>query len=373
MNQLDSDYLQLLRDIKENGVPKQTRNGKVLSLFGLQMKHKMETGFPILTTKKVAFKTAMRELRWFLNGDTNIKYLVDNNCHIWDGDAYKAYSEYVTQEWENGAINELFEDGLILEDSTNQGKNISYRKLTQEEFIQKIKDCDSLPSALQMENITDFASKWGELGPIYGKQWIKWQGWVQYQNEDGSLGCGSLWYNQIATLILNLKKNPDSRRLLVSAWNPTELSEMMVPPCHYSFQVWTKKLSVDEKIAEYEKRGYTKNIDSLDLVPDRKISLMWNQRSADVPLGLPFNFVSYGALLHMIANEVNMIPDELIVNIGDAHIYENQLYGVEQQLKNKPIFELPTLKLEKGIDAKPEDFELQNYNHYSQIHFPLSN
>ena len=189
MNQLDSDYLQLLRDIKENGVPKQTRNGKVLSLFGLQMKHKMETGFPILTTKKVAFKTAMRELRWFLNGDTNIKYLVDNKCHIWDGDAYKAYSEYVTQEWENGAINELFEDGLIIiEDS--KGKNISYRKLTQEEFIQKIKECDSLPSLLQMENITDFASKWGDLGPIYGKQWIKWQHWVEDQREDGSLGCG---------------------------------------------------------------------------------------------------------------------------------------------------------------------------------------
>ena len=342
MNNLDIGYQGLLQQIIEQGIEKETRNGKTRSIFGVQMKHRMETGFPILTSKKVAFKTAMTELRWFLNGDTNIKYLVDNNCHIWNGDAFKYYKN-----------------------NFNLPSAAKEKMFNMDTYIELIK------------TNKEFAEEWGELGPIYGKQWIKWQGWVQYQKEDGSLGCGSLWYNQIARLILNLKKNPDSRRLLVSAWNPAELSEMTVPPCHYSFQVYTREISGLERWTlcnneiDVEDPNLNSKLDELD-IPTRKISLMWNQRSADVPLGLPFNFVSYGALLHMIANEVNMIPDELIVNIGDAHIYENQLELAKEQV-NRSSHPLPMLELEKGIDAEPEDFKLINYIHEPSIKYPLSN
>ena len=163
MNKLDKQYTDLLQDILDNGVKKETRNGGTISVFGRQIRHDMKTGFPLLTTKKMPFKTMVTELLWFLRGDTNIKYLVDNGCHIWDGDCYREYSNYTKEEWGAGAINELFEDGLIVEES-NDGKNINYRKLTQEEFINKIKTDN------------EFAKEWGELGPVYGDGWRNWGG-----------------------------------------------------------------------------------------------------------------------------------------------------------------------------------------------------
>ncbi len=291
MNNIDKQYRRLLQDIIDYGVEKTDRTGTgTKSIFGYTIRHNMKEGFPLLTTKKMAWKTLVTELLWFLRGDTNIKYLVDNDCHIWDGDAYKNYSNHF----------------LGHEDIP-----------TKEWFINEIKTND------------EFAKKWGELGPIYGKQWRKWQGWMDLHDNDRR---GSIWYDQIQTLIYQLKTNPDSRRLMVSAWNVAELDEMVLPPCHYGFQVYTRELSVEERVAEYEKRGYIKNIDPLDYAPSRAISLMWNQRSVDTFLGLPFNIASYGLLLSLIAKEVNMVPDQLIGNLGDVHLYLNHIEQAKQQI-----------------------------------------
>ncbi len=291
MNNIDKQYRRLLQDIIDYGVEKTDRTGTgTKSIFGYTIRHNMKEGFPLLTTKKMAWKTLVTELLWFLRGDTNIKYLVDNDCHIWDGDAYKNYSNHFVGH----------------EDIP-----------TKEWFINEIKTND------------EFAKKWGELGPIYGKQWRKWQGWMDLHDNDRR---GSIWYDQIQTLIYQLKTNPDSRRLMVSAWNVAELDEMVLPPCHYGFQVYTRELSVEERVAEYEKRGYIKNIDPLDYAPSRAISLMWNQRSVDTFLGLPFNIASYGLLLSLIAKEVNMVPDQLIGNLGDVHLYLNHIEQAKQQI-----------------------------------------
>ena len=368
MNKLDLNYQQLLQDILDNGVEKNDRTGTgTISVFGRQIRHKMSEGFPLLTTKKMPFKTIVTELLWFLRGDTNIKYLVENGCNIWVGDCYANYSTYVKEEWENGSINELFEDNLIVEES-NDGKNIFYRKLTQEEFINKIKTDD------------EFAKQWGELGPIYGKQWRNW-----------GAGFGNKNTDQIANLISDLKTNPDSRRLMVNAWNVGELDQMVLPPCHYGFQVYTRELSIAERLEifiksqnlkEYE--GEVQEIIDMNNIPKRAISLMWNQRSVDTFLGLPFNIASYGLLLEIIAKEVNMVPDELIGNLGDVHLYNNHIDQAKLQIERTP-FELPKLKFNpiflanlehKGLDEAINgqvNFELENYKSHPSIKAPLSN
>ena len=205
MNNIDIQYQTLLKTILEYGVEKKDRTGTgTKSIFGYTIRHNMQDGFPLLTTKKMAIKTMMTELKWFLKGDTNIKYLVENGCHIWDGDAYKAYEKSKHVEW----IKQSEEPGPIL---------------TKEEFINKIKTND------------EFAKTWGELGPVYGRQWRSWEG--LNSNTD-----------QIANLINDLKNNPDSRRLMVNAWNVGELNNMVLPPCHYGFQVYTRELNLDERI-----------------------------------------------------------------------------------------------------------------------------
>jgi thymidylate synthase len=223
MNKLDKDYCNLLQDILDNGVKKQDRTGTgTISVFGRQIRHKMSEGFPLLTTKKMAFKTMVTELLWFLRGDTNIKYLVDNGCHIWDGDAYKNYRNKASMS------NDL--DCLIRQEEGSFLKEM--RLYTQEEFINKIKTDD------------EFAQKWGELGPVYGKQWRNWMGFHEGQHDilkvvngveqhkDYLVGKDQIW-----NLINDLKTNPDSRRLMVNAWNVGELDQMTLPPCHYGFQV----------------------------------------------------------------------------------------------------------------------------------------
>jgi thymidylate synthase len=301
MNNLDKQYTDLLQDILENGVTKSDRTGTgTLSVFGRQIRHKMSEGFPLITTKKMPFKTITTELMWFLRGDTNIKFLVDNNCHIWDGDAYKRFTYYTDEE------------------------------TSMERFIELIKTDD------------EFAKKWGELGPVYGKQWRRWEG--LNSNTD-----------QIQTLISELKTNPDSRRLMVNAWNVGELDQMVLPPCHYGFQVYTRELSASERITykntkqinlldSNELFDFIKSNVSIDLdnevhkecdkfnIPTRAISLMWNQRSVDTFLGLPFNIASYGLLLEIIAKSVNMVPDELIGNLGDTHLYLNHVEQAKEQI-----------------------------------------
>jgi thymidylate synthase len=199
--------------------------------------------------------------------------------------------------------------------------------------------------------------------------------------------------DQIQNLVNELKTNPDSRRLMVNAWNVGELDQMVLPPCHYGFQVYTRELSVKERVEIYEKKGYTKNIDPLDMVPSRAISLMWNQRSVDTFLGLPFNIASYGLLLEIIAKEVNMIPDELIGNLGDVHLYSNHVEQAKEQIGRTP-YQLPSVKIternwymhekvkehlgEKTLDEKlksyrPDCFELIGYESHPKIKAPLSN
>jgi thymidylate synthase len=374
MNNLDLDYQNLLSDILQNGVTKKTRNGDTLSVFGRQIRHNMKDGFPLLTTKKMAWKTMVVELLWFLRGDTNIKFLLDYDCHIWDGDAYKNYCNAYPD------VEKTFQ---------YEGSTIDVRKMTQEEFINQIKTDD------------EFAKKWGELGPIYGKQWRQWQGWKEYGDDKK---MGSLWYDQILRLIHQLKTDPDSRRLMVNAWNVGELDQMVLPPCHYGFQMYTRELSTVERMEYYAKHfmeeNETKTFDELlkvDYVklniPKRSISLMWNQRSCDFPLGIPMNIASYGLLLEIISKEVNMVSDELIGNFGDCHIYLNQIDGVKEQI-GRNSYELPKVKInernwyiheevkkhlgEKTFDEKlkcyrPDCFELIGYESHPKIYFPLSN
>ena len=263
-NTLDKQYQNLLRGVLDKGVNKEDRTGTgTLSIFGTSIRHDMSEGFPILTTKKIAFKTLVTELKWFLRGDTNIKYLQDNNCKIWDGDYEKS------------------------------GR-------------------------------TD-----GELGPIYGKQWRDINGIDQLEN-----------------LITGIISNPDSRRHLVDSWNVEELGNMTLPPCHYSFQCY---------------------------VADGKLSLMWNQRSADLFLGVPFNISSYGLLLLLLCKETRLEPGELIGNFGDLHLYMNHLEQAEEQI-DRYSYDLPEAKV-MCFDIYRGDFdvELVNYESHPAIKAPLSN
>ena len=263
MNQLDFQYQDLLREVLSNGIEKKDRTGTgTKSIFGATIRHDMSDGFPILTTKKVAFKTMVTELKWFLKGDTNIKYLQDNNCKIWDGD---------------------------------------YKK----------------------SGRTD-----GELGPIYGKQWRDINGIDQLEN-----------------LITGIISNPDSRRHLVDSWNVEDLDKMTLPPCHYSFQCY---------------------------VADGKLSLMWNQRSADLFLGVPFNISSYGLLLLLLCKETRLEPGELIGNFGDLHLYNNHIKQAEEQIE-RDSYDLPEAKV-ICFDIYRGDFDVDliNYKSHSSIKAPLS-
>jgi thymidylate synthase len=367
MNNLDKQYQALLQDILDNGVEKKDRTGTgTISVFGRQIRHRMSEGFPLLTTKKMAWKTMVTELIWFLRGDTNIKFLVDNGCHIWDGDAYQNYCKYTSEnssKW-NGWMRDNGDGTLSM--------------FTQEEFINKIKTDD------------EFAKKWGELGPIYGKQWRSWEHYeeigqhysskTQKIEESDILRRKSI--DQIQNLLNDLKTNPDSRRLMVNALNVGELDQMVLPPCHYGFQVYTRELSEGERSILYSKKmeGYvdtddvktTEHYDRMN-IPKRSISLMWNQRSVDTFLGLPFNIASYGLLLLMIADEVNMVPDELIGTLGDVHLYSNHIEQAKEQISREP-FKLPRVFVRDGIESfGSDDIILENYQSHPAIKAPLSN
>jgi thymidylate synthase len=345
MNNLDKQYKELLETIINYGVEKKDRTGTgTKSIFGYTIRHNMKDGFPALTTKKLAWKQVVSELLWFLTGQTNISFLLKHNNHIWDGDAYKNYQK-VTQ----------------IEIALNQSmKTHPHYNLSKEQFIERIQTDE------------EFAKNWGDLGPIYGKQWRKWDG------NNGRI-------DQMDNLINELKTNPDSRRLMVSAWNVGELDMMTLPPCHYGFQIYTKELTFEQRKKYWtdslsKSIHYAEDFDEFKLdelkVPKRTISLMWNQRSVDTFLGLPFNIASYGLLLHIIANEVNMIPDELIGNLGDVHLYSNHIQQAKEQI-GRTLFDLPKLKTDVKIDgiccATPDDFVLEDYQSHSTIKAPLSN
>jgi thymidylate synthase len=394
-NGLDEQYIDLIKDILENGKEKDTRNGKVLSIFGRNIRFNFKDGkFPLLTTKKMHFKSIVTELLWFLRGDTNIKYLVDNGCHIWDGDAYKNYLK-----WFDRQSKSFRKQGIVR------------NPWTKEEYIEQIK----------LGNVdTDLS----ELGPIYGKQWRKWgkknvvnydlenvkssdkvkvmdliRGGSDYSKYDVKVTYQNNSIDQIQNLINDLKTNPDSRRLMVNAWNVGELDQMVLPPCHYGFQVYTRELSLNDRILEFAKRDLDpsefrkggnygtvipeeKTLEVLNKhnIPTRAISLMWNQRSVDTFLGLPFNIASYALLLEIIAKEVNMVPEELIGNLGDTHLYLNHIEQAKEQITRTP-YELPTITLPSSLNYDSgnwdklvfEDFYLNNYQSHPPIKAPLSN
>ena len=347
MNNIDKQYQALLQDILDNGVEKKDRTGTgTISVFGRQIRHKMSEGFPLLTTKKMPWKSIVTELLWFLQGNTNIKWLVDNGCNIWNGDAYKNYINNPAYNAESVADLMGSQAGQLVKCST------------QEEFINKIKTDD------------EFANKWGELGPIYGAQWRNWKGFRHGWHDvakviDGSIEPHIDWLNgidQITSLIYDLKTNPDSRRLMVNAWNVGELDQMVLPPCHYGFQVYTRELSEGERgllLQPYGLDPLTKEgrdrVWKENNLPTRAISLMWNQRSCDFPLGIPFNIASYGLLLEIIAKEVNMVPDELIGNLGDCHIYLNQIEGCKEQIGRKYTHEERTELLKQAMGEERYD------------------
>jgi thymidylate synthase len=345
MNNIDKQYQDLLQDILDNGVEKKDRTGTgTISVFGRQIRHKMSEGFPLLTTKKMPWKSIVTELLWFLQGNTNIKWLVDNGCNIWNGDAYK---NYVKHNQFNS--NPKWLKPIPLENGDNGAGLYSI-----EEFINKIKTDD------------EFAKKWGELGPIYGKQWRKWN---SISDSDFDMRMSTYEVDQIQNLINDLKTNPDSRRLMVNAWNVGELDQMVLPPCHYGFQVYTTELSDLRRYNIWFNNNYEtgmerffdpNNLPDFDNsyyvpTPKRAISLMWNQRSVDTFLGLPFNIASYGLLLEIIAKEVNMIPDELIGNLGDVHLYTNHIEQAKEQIGRKYTHEERTELLKQAMGE-------ENYN-----------
>lgn len=341
INTLDKQYQDLLRDILKNGVEKKDRTGTgSISVFGRQIRHKMSEGFPLLTTKKMAIKSIMTELKWFLKGDTNIKYLLENNCHIWTGDAKNNYDKAFSKYWTAG---------------NNPPK---FKNISTEEFEKRILEND------------DFAHVWGELGPIYGAQWRKWS--------SSDLARGVI--DQIKSLLHNLKYNPDSRRLMVSAWNLDQMEDMVLPPCHYGFQVYTRELNIDERVDIFNKGQISRSTDyfheHMDAagVPKRAISLSWNQRSVDTFLGLPFNIASYAMLLSLIAEEINMVPEEIIGNLGDTHLYLNHLEQAQEQISRDPKPYLPKLKLSNvDILSGEFDYEILHYHSHPSIKAPLSN
>lgn len=378
MNNIDKQYQNLLKDILENGNKKSDRTGTgTISVFGRQIRHKMSEGFPLLTTKKMYVKGIITELIWFLRGDTNIKYLIENNCHIWDGDAWANYSRKVIA------------NNLHLMDASELPKN-------KEEFIGKVVSSE------------DFKNQWGELGPVYGKQWRDWGGKKEIILTDERDENGYLKYkqrhhqgiDQIANSINLLLKDPDSRRNIVSAWNVGELSEMVLPPCHNFFQFYTRELSLTERLKilytklsnnvklEIDNNGpkinvgfdplkYTTHEDcNKENIPTRAVSLMWNQRSVDTFLGLPFNIASYAFLLEVIAKIVNMVPDELIGNLGDTHLYLNHIEQAKTQIERDP-YELPTFnfsdKFVEIVDKYKGTFKSKltgntpDYGYYNQL------
>jgi len=364
MNNVDRQYFALLEHLLSKGKYKKDRTGTgTISVFDYTMRFNMDEGFPLLTSKKMFTKGVIHELIWFLRGDTNIKYLVDNDVHIWDGDCF---SNYLKNRDRFSNKDNVKEDVII-----NGIKGSSNRAYTKEEFINRIKTDD------------DFAKKWGELGPIYGFQWRNWTNYTGAEVNEGCFEMSNEPIDQIANLINDLKTNPDSRRLMVNAWNPSEIELMTLPPCHYGFQCYTEEMSYDERI----KRWCDINVKSIHFgqnmteerldrfeFPKRKLSLKWTQRSCDTFLGIPFNITSYSLLLHLLAKEVNMIPGDLIFSGGDVHLYTNHIDQAKEQL-TRQTFQLPKLVL-KNIsidDIKFEDFEIQNYQSDKVLKAELSN
>lgn len=344
-NHADEQYLALVNRIIKEGVEKDTRAGKTRSIFGVQMRFNLKEGLPMLTTKKMFAKGVIHELLWFLKGDTNIKYLVDNGVHIWDDDAYRYYLELVDRHNANTQT-EPEKDWFLRAPLT---------KMSKEEFMENVKVGNKIwivydKAAYLMSyqpNAFEYEYTFGDLGPVYGHQWTKWGGSLYRKESDG--------INQVKEVIEKLRNNPDDRRMMISAWNVGEINHMALPPCHYCCQFYTKKLANGK----------------------RELSCMWNQRSVDCGLGLSFNILSYAILTHMVAQCCGMEVGELIFSGGDVHVYENHIEPLKEQLARNPhMYALPTLKLNPAITEIDgftyEDIKIEGYKSYPTIKMPLS-
>ncbi|MFC6332120.1 thymidylate synthase [Paenibacillus septentrionalis] len=317
MHTSEQAYLQLLKDCLENGERKEDRTGTgTISIFGYQMRFPLAEGFPLLTTKRVPFKLVASELLWFIKGDTNIKYLLQHNNNIWNEWAFKRWVE--SEDYQGP-------------DMTNFGlrsqQDEAFAKLYEEQL-------DQFKERVLHED--EFAAKYGELGDVYGKQWRAWR---TTQNDV---------IDQLADVIKTIKQNPDSRRMIVSAWNPEDIPSMALPPCHTMFQFY---------------------------VSGGKLSCQLYQRSGDIFLGIPFNIASYALLTHLIAHECGLEVGDFIHTLGDAHIYLNHVEQIKTQLAREPRA-LPKLVLNTDktsvFDFELEDLKLEGYDPHPTIKAPVA-
>ncbi len=310
-------YLDLCRHVLDTGVDKMDRTQTgTRSVFGYQMRFDLQEGFPLLTTKKTAFRLIVSELLWFLKGDTNVKTLIEERNPIWDEWAFEQWVE--SEEY----------DGP---DMTNFGHRAQEDEAFKKEYDKQMARFKELVTTNE-----GFACKYGDLGPVYGRQWRSWQG------VNGEV------VDQIANVIESLKTNPNSRRHVVTAWNPAEVDDMALPPCHMLFQFY---------------------------VADGKLSCQLYQRSADIFLGVPFNIASYALLTQLIAEEVGLEVGEFVHTLGDAHIYSNHFEQVNTQLQREPR-PLPTVKIHKEgksiFELTTEDIELIGYDPHPKIKAPVA-
>lgn len=339
-------FKELVSHVLTNGRVKTDRTGTgTTSVFGYQTRFNMTDGFPLVTLKKTHTKSIVHELLWFLQGGTNIQYLVKNGVNIWNEWPYDKFVKHFALKGDKFTMppNEyLNQDGTLL---------------TKEQFVERIKTDDT------------FAKTWGECGPIYGKQWVAWK------TEKGFL-------NQIEAAIETLKSTPDSRRIIVTAWRPDQVQEMALPPCHAFFQFITEPLTNQERynlttVKMDDRRSPDDMIELFDFqnIPKFRLSLQMYQRSVDVFLGLPFNIASYSLLLHMIAQCVNMVPHELVWTGGDVHLYLDHIEQAKLILEREPL-KLPTLKLNSTVTDifafKYEDITVENYISHPAVKADIS-
>ncbi|MFF2479490.1 thymidylate synthase [Paenibacillus sp. NPDC058071] len=317
METSENEYLNLLRYVLANGAKKEDRTGTgTLSVFGYQMRFNLQEGFPLLTTKRIPFRLILSELLWFIKGDTNIRYLLQHNNNIWNEWAFKRWVE---------------SDAYSGPDMTNFG----LRSQTDEAFNKLYTEqMDSFKQQVLEDEA--FAREHGELGDVYGKQWRDWQ-----TTRGDSI-------DQLKEVIQSIRKNPDSRRLIVSAWNPEDVPSMALPPCHTMFQFY---------------------------VSEGKLSCQLYQRSGDIFLGIPFNIASYALLTHLIAQECGLEVGDFVHTLGDAHIYLNHLDQIESQLEREPR-SLPTLHIRKDVasifDVDVADIAVEGYDPHPTIKAPVA-
>jgi thymidylate synthase len=386
MNKVDTEYFRIVNDILTNGRLKKNRTGvDTIGIFGAQAKYNVDlNAFPLLTTKKVHWPAIVHELLWFISGDTNIKYLVDNNVRIWNEWAYKKYTDTCISKIPDNELESL---------SVLSGMSLS--------------DVDHLPMDMFIERIkndVEFATKWGELGEgTYGGMWRDFPFFTIVDKTDPStmpkfksLGTKGMYcgdepltflgrIDQITKVLEKLKNNPDDRRMIVSAWHPHWVDHCALPPCHCLFHFHTEELTMEERVDILQKQVGPVNLPKSDVwiiqklnednIPTRRLNCLLYQRSVDTALGKPFNIASYALLTAMIAQTVNMVPGMFTHSMGDTHIYVNHIDGLKLQLTREPK-KLPRVWLNPEVkslfDFKYDDIKLLDYEFHPTIKFDVA-